>query len=108
MNQAKALSLSSEELKLRQDVYTWDALAWANFAAGNLSEAEASIKNALAEKTPEARFFLHAGVINARLGNHQVAKKYLQQATSIKQMLLPSERQFLQQEAAALTQNKKS
>ena len=108
VNQAKALSLSSEELKLRQDVYTWDALAWANFAAGNLSEAEASIKNALAEKTPEARFFLHAGVINARLGNHQVAKKYLQQATSIKQMLLPSERQFLQQEAAALTQNKKS
>ncbi len=108
VNPAKALSLSTEELKLRQDVYTWDAQAWAQFAAGKLTEAEGSIKNALAEKTQDARFFLHAGIINARLGNHQIAKKYLHQATSIKQMLLPSERQYLQQEAAALTQNKKS
>jgi tetratricopeptide (TPR) repeat protein len=108
INQAKALSLGIEELKLRQDVYTWDALAWANFSAGNLSEAGVSINQALAENTPEARFFLHAGIIKARLGNHQSAEKFFHQATVIQQMLLPSEREYLKKEVVSLQQKKKS
>ncbi len=108
LNQDKALSLAKEELKLRQDVYTWDALAWAQFTVGNLSEAEASIKNALAENTQEARFFLHAGIINARQGKRQSAEKFFHQTISIQQMLLPSEREILKREAANLSQNKKS
>ena len=108
LNQAKALSLSTEELKLRQDVYTWDALAWAQFAAGNLTEAETSINKALAEKTQDARFFLHAAVINSHLGNQKIAAKFFEQATTNQHMLLPSERNYLQREAVNLTHNKKS
>ncbi len=103
VNPEKSLQLSSEELKNRQDVYTWDSLAWAQFANGNFSEAENSINKSLAEKTHDARFFLHAGVITARLEKRSAAKKYLQQASSIKQMLLPSELEILKREVANLS-----
>ena len=108
VNQPKALSLVTEELKLRQDVYTWDALAWAQFAAGNFTEAETSINKALAEKTQDARFFLHAAVINSHLGNQKIADKFFERATTNQHMLLPSERNTLQREAVNLTHNKKS
>ena len=108
VNQAKALNLITEELKLRQDVYTWDALAWAQFAAGNFTEAEASMNKALAEKTQDARFFLHAAVINSHLGNQKIADRFFKQATTNQHMLLPSERNILQREAVDLTHNKKS
>ena len=108
VNQAKALSLVNEELRLRQDVYTWDALAWAQFAAGNFTEAETSINKALAEKTQDARFFLHAAVINSHLRNQKIADKFFERATTNQHMLLPSERNILQREAVNLTHNKKS
>jgi tetratricopeptide (TPR) repeat protein len=78
-----AVRLAREELQNRQDVFTFDVLAWALHAAGNDSEARAAMQRALAEGTQDARLALHAAVI---LG----APKNFQQ-----QLLLPSEQVFV-------------
>jgi tetratricopeptide (TPR) repeat protein len=90
-----AVQLAQQELTNRQDVFTHDALAWALAVAGRTAEAQEHAKQALSEGTVDARLFLHAGIIAAR--NHDVtqARRWLQKAASIQQMLLPSERTLL-------------
>src|SRR4029434_1276259 len=60
---AKALQLAEAELDARQDVLSFDALAWAQSAAGDMASALRNSKRALASGTEEARLFLHAGLI---------------------------------------------
>ncbi len=97
----QALRLAQTELDARADVFTYDALAWALQAAGKTTEAEEAMKKALAENTKDARLFFHAGVI-AKQANHQAdAQRYFQQAYASRQLLLPSEREALQQQMAA-------
>jgi tetratricopeptide (TPR) repeat protein len=97
-----ALSLAREELKARDDVFTQDTLAWALFTAGKMQEANEQMKKALSAGTKDARLFYHAGAIAAALGQKREARKWLQQAQSFQQTLLPSERVQLVQELAAL------
>lgn len=61
----RALELVQEELKVRQDVYTYDALAWVLFKNGRHSEAREAMKRAMALNTPEPSFRLHAAAIDA-------------------------------------------
>ncbi len=65
---ARALELARAELEVRRDVYTYDALAWALFKNGRLSEAAAAIREALSQKTPEPAFHEHAAAIFAAMG----------------------------------------
>ena len=97
-----ALRLAAEELSLRADVFTLDVMAWALAAAGRYQQALHFIRQALAEGTKDARLFLHAGVIAARTGDGARALDYLAEAERYQQMLLPSERQRLSKEFAAL------
>ncbi len=97
-----ALRLALDELQLRKDVFTLDAVAWALSSAGKHSQAREYSRQALAEGTQDARLFLHAGVIAARAGDNYQAFELLSSAESIQQMLLPSERQQLNNEFAAL------
>ena len=60
-----ALSLAQRELEAREDVFTFDALAWTLHARGRANEARAVMRRALAEGTTDARLFYHAGVIAA-------------------------------------------
>ena len=90
-----ALALVEQEMNKRVDVFTRDALAWALAANGRLGEANKQIRHALAEGTKDARLFYHAGAILAKSGDRQEARLMLQKAFSIKQMLLPSEREEL-------------
>lgn len=83
---ALALELAIAEMKTRQDVFTWDALAWAQLAAGKPEAARESMKHALAEGTQDGRLFLHAAVIN---GTDR------ERAEELKRMLLPSEQLWL-------------
>ena len=48
----RALELAEAELDVRRDVYTYDALGWAQFNNGRLGEAQDSMKKALARIRP--------------------------------------------------------
>jgi tetratricopeptide (TPR) repeat protein len=99
-DQTSALRLAREELNTRADVFTHDALAWALAAAGQWQQASVEIRQALAEGTRDARLFLHAGIIASETARSDEAKKWLREAISLNQMLLPSERTKLTEYAA--------
>lgn len=87
----RAVRLAQQELTNRQDVFTHDALAWSLAAAGRTTEAQAHIKQALAEGTVDARLYFHAGVIAALNDDRHEARRWLEQSAAIQQMLWPSE-----------------
>lgn len=92
---AIALRLAQAELQTRADVFTLDALAWAWLANGSSAQAWIFAQRALADGTQDGRLFLHASVIAAAAGQREKAAAYLAKATSMQQMLLPSERKVL-------------
>ncbi len=97
-----ALRLAKEELTNRQDIFTRDALAWAELAHGDIAAAEADMQKALAEGTKDGRLFYHAGVIAAAAGNTTKAHTFLNQAKDLEQTLMPSERSALENKLALL------
>jgi tetratricopeptide (TPR) repeat protein len=99
-NPATALRLARTELGSRSDVFTHDALAWSLAAAGNLAEAHNEMQRALAEGTEDARLFFHAAVIASQAGHAADAERWLRKARELSQLLLPSERNELQNAAA--------
>jgi tetratricopeptide (TPR) repeat protein len=62
----EALRLAQAELKIRQDVYAYDILAWCLFKNGRTPEAKAAMKRALARGTKEPRFLAHAAQIEGK------------------------------------------
>jgi tetratricopeptide (TPR) repeat protein len=92
-----ALRLAEEELKVRQDVYTLDALAWAQSAKGDAAEGWKTMRSALALGTEDARLYLHAAAIAAQAGENRQAKIYAQKAARSAFSLLPGERIRLKQ-----------
>jgi tetratricopeptide (TPR) repeat protein len=99
-NPAMALRLARTELDSRNDVFTHDALAWSLAAAGNVAEAHSEMQWALAEGTEDARLFFHAAVIASQAGHAVDAERWLRKARELSQLLLPSERNELQNAAA--------
>lgn len=89
---AKAVKLAREELTQRQDVFSHDALAWALANAGDLPAAEVAMAAALAEKTRDARLFLHAGEIARMGGQRDRAMEFFARAREAAGTLTPSER----------------
>lgn len=102
---ALALRLASSELTARQDVFTHDAVAWAQLAAGDVAAARESMRLALEEGTQDARLLFHAGAIAAAAGDHAEALQFYNKARAVEQTLLPSERQALATQTAALIGN---
>lgn len=100
---ATALEIARDEMENRQDVFTRDALAWAQLAAGDLEGARANSALALAEGTQDARLFYHAAVIAAASHDGAGALAFSKKADAIRQMLLSSECAGLDHEVAALT-----
>ena len=100
---ADALRHAQEELDDRQDVFSYDALAWAQHVNGQSEEAVANIERALNEGTQDARLFLHAGIISAAVGQPQEARSHLEQAAHLKAMLFPSERALLENHLSSIT-----
>ncbi len=101
-NPAEALRLAKGELETRRDIFTYDALAWAQLASGQVKEARQNSLRALAEGTQDARLFYHAGAIAAADGDNAEALKFLNQAHGIEQLLLPSEKAALGQTTASV------
>jgi len=107
-NPETALRLARSEFHSRGDVFTHDALAWSLAAAGNLAEAHSEMQRALAEGTQDARLFFHAAVIASRSGYAADAERWLGKASELSQLLLPSERNELQNAAARGAEKKAS
>jgi tetratricopeptide (TPR) repeat protein len=107
-NPGTALRLARTELGSRSDVFTHDALAWSLAAAGNLAEAHSEMQRALAEGTQDARLFFHAAVIASQAGHVADAERWSRKASELSQLLLPSERNELQNAAACGAEKKAS
>lgn len=97
-----ALRLASVELESRRDVFTYDAVAWAQLAAGDISKARENIRLALAEGTRDSRLLFHAGAIAAAAGATTEALEFFTKARAIEKTLLPSERRALGTQSTAL------
>jgi tetratricopeptide (TPR) repeat protein len=103
-----ALRLARAELDSRSDVFSHDALAWSLAAAGSLAEAQTEMQAALAESTQDARLFFHAGIIASQAGHSADAERWLHKASELSHLLLPSERNELQNAAAPDAEKKAS
>ena len=76
----EALRIAKSELGRRQDIFTRDAYAWALQANGQLKEARDEMEKALVIGIRDPVFFYHAGIIAQKNGDHERAKKYLQES----------------------------
>jgi tetratricopeptide (TPR) repeat protein len=79
----RALELIEEELKVRQDVYTYDALAWVLYKQKRYEDAQHAMDRALKMGTPEPGFHYHAGMIADALGRKAAAKNRLERALGL-------------------------
>lgn len=75
-----ALTLATNELAIRQDIYAYDVLAWCLYKRGRLHDAQEAMQQALALGTQDARLWFHAGMIAAGLGDTALAQAHLQRA----------------------------
>lgn len=97
-----AVRLACRELEQRADVTTYDALAWAQFAAGDLTSAQTNNIRARAEGTQDARIFLHSAAIATRAGEKVAAADFLKKTFALRHLLWPSERRQLENTMAEL------
>jgi tetratricopeptide (TPR) repeat protein len=79
----RSLELAQAELKVRGDVYTYDALAWSLYKNQKYEEAEQAAAKALQWGTPEPAFYYHAGMIAKARGKKEEAAKHLQRALAL-------------------------
>ena len=76
----RALELARLEMSVRKDVYAYDILAWALYKNGLVTEALATITDALKLGTQDAKLFFHAGLIHRAAGHADLARHYLRRA----------------------------
>jgi tetratricopeptide (TPR) repeat protein len=77
---AEALKLARNELDVRHDIYTWDALAWVLYKNGKFSEAGQAMEKALSLHTNDPQLLFHAGMISHSLAKDAEAEDFLSRA----------------------------
>ncbi|MEP6535849.1 MAG: tetratricopeptide repeat protein [Bryobacteraceae bacterium] len=82
-NLAKSLELAEADLQVRQDVFTYDAYAWALLKNKRYDEAWKASEKAMALGTPEAMFFYHAGMIANARADKAASKQLLEKALKL-------------------------
>lgn len=97
---AEAYALAAKEYEARRDIYGADAVAWTALKAGKLTEAQASIKEALKLGTQDARLYYHAGMIARAAGDATAAREHLRHALALSPSFDPLQSQTAR---AALT-----
>jgi tetratricopeptide (TPR) repeat protein len=78
-----ALDLAQREIAVRQDIYGYDALAWAWYQNGRLAEAADAITEAMHLGTRDAGIYYHAGMIYHGLKDEATARHYLRKALAL-------------------------
>jgi len=84
----EVLAKTREELRTRQDIYGYDALAWALHASGRDGEARDAMHHALALGTQDAMLFYHAAIIDRALGKRDMAAAALERARTLNPYLV--------------------
>jgi tetratricopeptide (TPR) repeat protein len=79
----EAIQFARNELELRHDIYTWDALAWALYKNGRFPEAADAINKALALHTNDSLLLFHAGMIYHSLAKDSDAETFLTRALQL-------------------------
>ena len=82
-NLARSLEFARADFEVRQDVYTYDALAWALYRNKQYAEAKTAMAEALKLGTPEPMFYYHAGVIATAGGRTQEGQAMLRKALAL-------------------------
>ncbi len=108
MKLTEALDLAQKELEVRHDVYTWDALAWALYKNGKLTEAAKASEKAMQFGTRDSLLLFHAGMIAERLGQREQARRELKEALQINPHFHLIYADAAQQRLAALETQSKS
>lgn len=107
-NLVEALRLT-EERKTTRNVFEADILAWCYYKNGEPEPAKKAIRRALSQKTPEAKFLYHAGMIYAAAGDRVPAQQYLYRALNLNPnfspILAPIAAQKLQELGEATASN---
>jgi predicted Zn-dependent protease len=68
---------------MSHEIYTQDALAWALYRNGKLSEAKTAMAEAMKLGTPEPMFYYHAQQIALALGEKQKAAEYAEKLKTL-------------------------
>jgi tetratricopeptide (TPR) repeat protein len=89
---AEALEQAQEEWQQRESVHVADALAWALHRNGRDREALAIARRATSLGSPEARFWIHRGTIEAALGLTDEARTHLRRGLATDPGLSPWQR----------------
>jgi tetratricopeptide (TPR) repeat protein len=97
----RAVALATTEALVRQDVYGYDALAWALHAAGDGAHALAATRLALADGTQDARLLIHAGLIELTNGLSAEGRAHLDAGLALNPSFSPL---VIQAARAALAQ----
>jgi len=79
----KALTLTVTELETRQDIFGYDAAAWAYYKNGQYEKAQAMMEQAMKLGTRDAKLYYHAGMIAQALGQTAEAEQLLSESLSI-------------------------
>jgi tetratricopeptide (TPR) repeat protein len=82
-NLPEALKQAEAEFFTRKNVYAADTLAWCYYKNGKFAQAREAIDRAMKQKTPEARFLFHAGLIYAKLNLQEDAQQFLNRALNL-------------------------
>ncbi len=82
-NLGEAVDLAQKELEIRHDVYTWDALAWALYKNGKMTEAASASQKALKFGTRDSLLLYHAAMIAEGLGHREEARNEMKEALQI-------------------------
>jgi len=80
---AVAVQRAADELTVRPDIYGYDTLAWAQHAAGRDAEALSTIQQAMVLGTPDAKLFIHAGLIELANGRTSEGQAHLRQGLDL-------------------------
>ncbi len=86
---AQALALAQNELTQRQDIYGFDAYAWALHANGRDAEALNWSRQAMSLGTQDVTLLIHAGLIDIANGQTDAGKAYLTQAMALNPNVSP-------------------
>ncbi|MBD2078784.1 tetratricopeptide repeat protein [Leptolyngbya sp. FACHB-17] len=106
---SEALEIARREVKIRDDIYAEDTLAWAAAANGAWQEAQQAAERATRYKTEDALVQFHRGIIELHCGNRGEAVQRLTQALTLNSQFHPKyaaeARQALAQLKAATVQD---
>ncbi len=76
----RALALAEQELKERQNIWSWDTLALAAARAGDVERARDAVRKAQALGTDDAALTLHGALVELLAGDTDAARQQLDRA----------------------------